>query len=193
MDPDGTNREHLTDNDSLDTSPAWSPDGTQIAFVSDRGGNYDIWLMNPDGTNPRNLTNTADQNEHYPAWSPPKDDRRVRISWGSDASSRAACPEGEACLNLQYEYIGTWEPAPYTLECWTGNKRVWEGQWFGQPEHGCYYWGEPAQVVIDGIRSNQLTVPTPPPPDDREVRISWGSDAAGRSDCPPGEKCWNLR
>ena len=194
MDTDGTNWENLTDNDALDTSPAWSPHGTEIAFVSDRGGDYDIWVMDPDGTNSRNLTNTADQHEHHPTWSSPKDDRQVRISWGSDAAGRALCPAGEMCWNLRYEYIGTWEQPPYMLACWVNGVKGKPFSWSGRETSGCLYWGKgTAQVTIDGIRSNQLTVPTPPPPDDREVRISWGSDAAGRSDCPPGERCWNLR
>ncbi|GAB4432633.1 MAG: hypothetical protein Kow0031_14040 [Anaerolineae bacterium] len=34
-------------------APVWSPDGSQIAFVSDRSGQWDIWLMNADGSNQR--------------------------------------------------------------------------------------------------------------------------------------------
>ena len=194
MNPDGTNWENLTDNPAEDTDPAWSPDGTQIAFVSDRGGNDDIWVMNPDGTNPRNLTNTADQNETQPAWSPPKepdpDDRQVRISWGSDAAGRALCPTGETCWNLRYDLIGTWKPARYTLECWADGQQGDVFSWSGRETTGCLYWGAgTAQVVIDDVRSNQLTIPTP---DDREVRISWGSDATSRALCPTDTRCWNL-
>jgi Tol biopolymer transport system component len=36
-------------------SPAWSPDGSQIAFVTDRAGQWEIWIMNADGTNPHPL------------------------------------------------------------------------------------------------------------------------------------------
>lgn len=34
-------------------SPAWSPDGSQIAFLTDRTGRWEIWVMNEDGSNPQ--------------------------------------------------------------------------------------------------------------------------------------------
>jgi hypothetical protein len=34
-------------------APAWSPDGTQIAFLTDRSGQWEIWIMNADGSNQR--------------------------------------------------------------------------------------------------------------------------------------------
>ena len=40
----------------VDYHPRISPDGRTLAFVSDRSGARDIWLANPDGTNPRQLT-----------------------------------------------------------------------------------------------------------------------------------------
>lgn len=36
-------------------SPAWSPDGSQIAFLTDRMGRWEIWVMNVDGSNQRPL------------------------------------------------------------------------------------------------------------------------------------------
>ncbi|GAB4548631.1 MAG: hypothetical protein Kow0063_43540 [Anaerolineae bacterium] len=36
-------------------APAWSPDGTQIAFLTDRSGQWEIWVMNADGSNQRPL------------------------------------------------------------------------------------------------------------------------------------------
>ena len=54
-------------------SPAISPDGTKIAFSSSRGGRagyLDIWVVNRDGSNLRNLTNSPDSSEGAPTWSP---------------------------------------------------------------------------------------------------------------------------
>jgi Tol biopolymer transport system component len=49
--------------------PAWSPDGTRIAFASKREGGFDLYSMNADGTDTRRLTTSADD-ESSPSWSP---------------------------------------------------------------------------------------------------------------------------
>lgn len=51
------------------TDPAWSPDGTRIAFASNEDGDYDIYSMRIDGTDVQQLTRT-DAQEAEPAWSP---------------------------------------------------------------------------------------------------------------------------
>jgi WD40-like Beta Propeller Repeat/Bacterial Ig-like domain (group 2) len=56
--------------DSFDNiQPALSPDRTRIAFSSNRGGSYDLYLMDADGGNPRRLT-TDPGNEGQPSWTP---------------------------------------------------------------------------------------------------------------------------
>jgi TolB protein len=60
-----------------DYSPAWSPDGEWIAFMSDRKGNANIWLVRPDGSDLRQLTDLPGISE-YPTWAP--DSRRVAFS-----------------------------------------------------------------------------------------------------------------
>ncbi|MFL5965940.1 MAG: hypothetical protein ACJ747_05245 [Gaiellaceae bacterium] len=50
-------------------APAWSPDGTQIAFTSFRNGKGDIYVMRPDGSAQRRLTDNA-AHDDLAAWSP---------------------------------------------------------------------------------------------------------------------------
>ncbi len=66
MNADGSNHTNLTNNPAGDDQPAWSPDGTKIAFYSASGRNTDIWVMNADGTDQTKITN----NGGMPAWSP---------------------------------------------------------------------------------------------------------------------------
>ena len=48
-DGNGDNLTRLTNNFAFDTGPSWSPDGTKIAFKSDRDGNEEIYVMTPTG------------------------------------------------------------------------------------------------------------------------------------------------
>ena len=52
---DGSGLKRLTNRMANDGLPAWSPDGKTIAFVSDLGGVWAVWAMDPDGSNPRRL------------------------------------------------------------------------------------------------------------------------------------------
>ncbi|HRV94783.1 MAG TPA: LysM peptidoglycan-binding domain-containing protein, partial [Anaerolineae bacterium] len=57
MDADGSNVIRLTENGNNDGLPTWSPDGQSIAYVSDQGGVWAVWVMNADGSNQRKLFN----------------------------------------------------------------------------------------------------------------------------------------
>ena len=50
-------------------TPAWSPDGRRLAFVSGRDGNAEIYVMNADGSAQENLTRHS-ANDSHPSWSP---------------------------------------------------------------------------------------------------------------------------
>lgn len=69
MNPDGGGRNHLT-TDGKSYNPAWSPDGTQIAFDGQPGESIDIFAMNADRSNVRNLTPDNTSWDYDPAWSP---------------------------------------------------------------------------------------------------------------------------
>ena len=56
MDADGSNVKRLTRSPRLDDYPVFSPDGRRIAFTSNRDRNFEIYVMNADGSEPRNRT-----------------------------------------------------------------------------------------------------------------------------------------
>ena len=75
MNVDGTGLvQQLTRNASSDLAPAWSANGQMLAFTSNSGsnGNYDIWRMGYDGSNPTRLT-TANGTDTTSSWSPVAD------------------------------------------------------------------------------------------------------------------------
>lgn len=66
--PDGTQLANLTNDPADDVNPAWSPDGTQIAFASARSGHFQIVLISADGKTISPLTN--DFENQFPVWLP---------------------------------------------------------------------------------------------------------------------------
>ncbi|HET8650572.1 MAG TPA: hypothetical protein VFL95_11055 [Gemmatimonadales bacterium] len=77
--PDGSGRAPLGTRVADDQDPAWAPDGRSVAFVSNCRGEppcdpavADLWVMNADGSNPRQLTfgTGIDDDAGAPTWSP---------------------------------------------------------------------------------------------------------------------------
>lgn len=60
--------------------PAWSPDGSQVVFVSEQDQSDDIWVVNVDGTEPNNLTENKWPWDKHPSWSP--DGKRI-VFWSN--------------------------------------------------------------------------------------------------------------
>jgi dipeptidyl aminopeptidase/acylaminoacyl peptidase len=73
MNPDGSGQWGI-DFVPNDQSPAWSPDGTRIAFTTFRNGDADIYTSAPDGSDAKNLTFSYSYDVD-PAWSP--DGKRI--------------------------------------------------------------------------------------------------------------------
>ena len=60
----------LTHGIEWNIQPRFSPDGKKIAFVSDRAGGDNLWVMNADGSDPHAVTDEAEHIVHNPSWSP---------------------------------------------------------------------------------------------------------------------------
>jgi Tol biopolymer transport system component len=101
MNADGSNPTRLTESTAAREgypvwvwagNPVWSPDGSKIAFVSNRDGRRDIYIMNADGSNVTRLTKDS-----IIKWSP---------SWSPDGTKIAFCgyhpgePEPETYIYL---------------------------------------------------------------------------------------------
>jgi Tol biopolymer transport system component len=78
---DGTGYRQVTDDAFHDRGPKWSPDGTRIAFYSDRSGRYETWSIRPDGSGrPEQLTKTTGPSRWDSEWSP--DGKRLATTDG---------------------------------------------------------------------------------------------------------------
>ena len=60
----------LSNGPAYDSHPRYSPDGSKIAFTSDRSGMENFWIMNADGKNPRAITDQKDFAHRNAAWTP---------------------------------------------------------------------------------------------------------------------------
>jgi Tol biopolymer transport system component len=83
MNADGSNVIRLTDNDYLDGGPKWSPDGSKIAFTSNRNGAIEICMMDADGSNVICLPNNDEfRYAAFSDWSP--DGSKIIFSGSGD-------------------------------------------------------------------------------------------------------------
>lgn len=67
MGASGRSPVNLTSDPANDRNAAWSPDGTQIAFASDRDGGLQLYVMRRDGTRVNRLT-TDSASDTIPDW-----------------------------------------------------------------------------------------------------------------------------
>ncbi len=70
----GGEAKSLTSGPAWDMQPRFSPDGSRIAFTSDRGGGDNIWTMKVDGTDVKQVTKESFRLLNAPAWLPPAGD-----------------------------------------------------------------------------------------------------------------------
>lgn len=119
----------LTTDPAGDVSPAWSPDGGTIAFVSGRDGYAKIYLMDPDGANQRRMMDSS-MAELEPAWSP--DGKMIAFVSGDDAGTQIYLVnvDGTGLVRVTngagFNEHPTWSPDGTMLAFWSN--RTGSGQ-----------------------------------------------------------------
>lgn len=75
----GNTRNLTNSSGAHDKMASWSPDGRQIAFLSDRSGEEEVWVVAQDGsTPPQQLTTGGNAQRYLPTWSP--DGKKIAFS-----------------------------------------------------------------------------------------------------------------
>jgi hypothetical protein len=106
----GPTQTGIDDNDG-ESLPSWSPDGTKIAVASNRDGNWEIYVVNADGSGSQRLTNNP-ATDLRPRWSP--DGTKIAFQTNRDGNEEiySMNPDGSGQTNL------TNNPADDTLYDW---------------------------------------------------------------------------
>ena len=138
MNSDGKRVRRLTEHPQFDSAPAWSPNGQKITYVSYRGEpkpRGEIYVMNADGTNPINLTQTPERWEHSPSWSP---DGRQIVFKSSDLLASdifVMDADGANLRNLTNHVASDWNPAwspdGMQIALQSDRNRGWEFNFWG--------------------------------------------------------------
>ena len=119
MNADGNNERRLTRSTAYGAGPAWSPDGKQILFSSDRRGRPEIYVMNADGSGIKRLTRNTEEAgvDISPSWSP--DGKRItfvrrRTGASDDFEIDVANSDGTGIRPLTTNHAGYCCPDWYT-------------------------------------------------------------------------------
>lgn len=114
MKPDGSNAHRLTNKDDID--PSWSPDGSMISFASSRAGERQLFVMNADGSNIRQVTDLNNMGGRN-TWSPdatklafyrgPQGDRNIFII-NVDGTGLERLTDGGDNLGPSWSPDGNW-------------------------------------------------------------------------------------
>jgi TolB protein len=148
----------LTRAKGADYSPQWSPQGSAIAFISERDGNSELYVMRANGSALRRLTHDSAPDEDF-EWSP-DGTRIVYVSYRDGADPLS---------------IGIGNAEIRTLEVRTGqirnltNNAVWDGDPTWSPDGGWIAFtrrtnhGEVATMRADGSNQTLLKGAVPAP------------------------------
>jgi WD40 repeat protein len=106
---DGNGGRRLTTQPLADADPAWSPDGSRVAFTSERDGNSEIYVMNADGTNQVRLTTSASLDSR-PAWSP--DGTRIAFASARNGNTQVYVMNADGTNPVRLTNNGSFDSDP---------------------------------------------------------------------------------
>lgn len=92
MQPDGSDSVNLTNDPAIDYGPAWSPGGTRLAFISNRTGQYEVFVVNADGSGLLQLSHSEAGKQYIGplTWSPDGLSIVAAYRQGVDSASQTA-------------------------------------------------------------------------------------------------------
>jgi Tol biopolymer transport system component len=196
MNVDGTGQRRLTNDPHLDREVVWSPDGSRIAFHSNRDGEFRVWTIRPDGSDLRRVT--SGEAALYPIWAP--DGQRLAVSdtFGGAASIVNLDAEGVQTRREQL-LLPHLETGVYSPTSWSPDGRRIALTWHGDEEHSVLVYdietGEHAPVEVPACTSavwldnNTLLVRQRVP--NGFVQIDWpGGAPVTRYEMPPDRELW---
>ena len=135
MDSSGASPQRLTNDPSDNFAPVWSPDGTQIAFLSDRDnatGIYSIYLMKVNGSDVKRLTNdngNDNDNDYTPAWSPDGKQIVFRSVQNGQSDIYIIGADGSGLVNLTNNPAEDWSPSWSPDGKWIAFQSNRDGNW----------------------------------------------------------------
>ena len=126
----------LTRHPARDKWASWSPDGRSIAFVSDRDGSEDVFLIGSDGRGLKNVTKTPALDESHPTWSPTGEltflrhgKKRYRRALGQPRRTARAL-DGSTLPSSPFSYsTGPTADALCDQATWTTSSLMPSGSW----------------------------------------------------------------
>jgi Tol biopolymer transport system component len=118
MRKDGSEQRDLTPDDQRYFWPRWSPDGQRIAFSSRRTGDYEVWIMNRDGSGQRQLTQGG--GGHYSPWSP--DGSTIAYSIHTPRNDCVIMQPDRAWSEQKLTYLSALSDASLSFEGWSWSR-----------------------------------------------------------------------
>ena len=115
MRTDGTEQHDLTPDNYRHAWPRWSPDGQRIAFTSRRTGDYELWIMNRDGSDLHQLSQS--RGGHYAPWS--ADGSMIAYSIHTPKNDCVIINPDKAWSDQKFIYLPPLSDASLSFEGWS--------------------------------------------------------------------------